>query len=721
MKRKLDKFILPYLIILGTALIVLIVYVGFGTDLQQFILEDQLNNAVDFTDGWEDDSGEPVDIISLNAYQYGDSISLHKNLPDPIPERAALCMVSINANMEVLVGSKEVYRFESKENLTGVGCGITYHSVGLSEADAGKPVTIVLSSVFSDHTGGRFTRLLLSEPIAFEQIIVRETIAPALFSILVMFFGILMLIIHFLIPRKHAIPYHLASLGNGLILVGLWCLIDSDLPQLLTGCVYACRVLDYTLLHLAVFPLTLFIISLTQKKRSVYVQLAFWWPTLCLSSMVFIRYVFGIDMHELSAIMYSSYGGTLLLMLIILIDNGHYCRKNKILSNLSLFYIGAGCFMFAAVLDIILNLFFGGREMSGGYGHCLRYGLIAFLLAMVWQVLRWWTDDRTLIERDRLINKVLQHAMSAQNADTKINAVLENMCTQLHADRAYIFEDQLDGTFANTYEWCAPGIHPEIANLQEVPYDGVIEVWYGEYKKSHLIVIEDLEKYRPVSEKMYQLLKSQGIRSIVTGPLVIDGKYVGFYGVDNPPVSIIEDVSEVTKLLSYVLAQIVSQRDEQNMLLRNSYSDEMTGVRNRRALDEFEANERDHEKPFGYIMCDINGLKATNDTFGHDMGDSLIIDVADALTIVFGAQNVYRMGGDEFVVYDYADNESVFYNEVEQLRKYVERKNRSVSIGAVYCKNGAADLSPVKQQAEAQMYAEKNEYYNGHNDRRSGR
>ena len=77
------------------------------------------------------------------------------------------------------------------------------------------------------------------------------------------------------------------------------------------------------------------------------------------------------------------------------------------------------------------------------------------------------------------------------------------------------------------------------------------------------------------------------------------------------------------------------------------------------------------------------------------------------------------MGGDEFIVYDFADNESVFLSEVAQLRKYIDKKGRSVSIGYVYCPGGITDIKSVKTQAEDQMYAEKRAFYNGHHDRRS--
>ena len=718
MSVKRNKFTVPYLTVIGTALIALFCFVILKTDLNLFLRDKYPGSFIDFSKDWSDGSGVIEDMSVYGASTYGMETEVSKVLPDELDDQMALCMISVNAKLDVSVDGTGVYHFDSAENLSGRGCGVTYHTVALHKDYAGKTISVKLAPVFTDPTGGRIGTLLLCTPGTFGHYVVRKTLLPAIFSVLIVFFGILMLIIQFLIPKKHPIPYHLASLGTALILIGIWCLIDSELPQYLTGCYYACRALDYTILHLACFPLLLFIISLTQKKRPVYIHLSFWWPVACLCALLTGRFLFGIDMHLMSYIVYIAYFGVLLLALVILIDNESYCQKTRTPSNLFHFYLGSGFLMAAAVLDIANNLRNPAKRMDGGYGQFLRIGLVIFLFGMVWQVLRWWTNDRVSIERDRVINRILQYAMSAQNADIKLNAVLEFMCRELHADRAYIFEDQLDGTFANTYEWCRAGVHPEIGNLQEVPYEGVIEVWYDEYKKNNHIIIEDLEKYRSVSEKMYQVLKPQGINTLVTGPLVVDGKYVGFYGVDNPPVALLDEVSEVLGLLSYVFAQMVSQRDEQNILLANTYSDEMTGVQNRRSLDEFEQENWDPHKPFGYIMCDINGLKRTNDTLGHDEGDEMIVDVANALATVFGVKNVYRMGGDEFVVYDFADSESVFLEEVDQLRDYIRKKSRSVSIGCVYCREGTSNIKDVKQKAETKMYLETQDYYNGQNDRR---
>ena len=56
-------------------------------------------------------------------------------------------------------------------------------------------------------------------------------------------------------------------------------------------------------------------------------------------------------------------------------------------------------------------------------------------------------------------------------------------------------------------------------------------------------MIYDMEEYRNTSDALHHLLKPQGIQTLVTGPIKINEKYIGFYGVDNPPIEYMDNIS----------------------------------------------------------------------------------------------------------------------------------------------------------------------------------
>ena len=94
---------------------------------------------------------------------------------------------------------------------------------------------------------------------------------------------------------------------------------------------------------------------------------------------------------------------------------------------------------------------------------------------------------------------------------------------------------------------------------------------------------------------------------------------------------------------------------ERDAMRRYALRDPLTGLANRRALDErlgYEiARHTRHGESFAVLALDLDGFKLVNDRFGHDAGDEVLRDAAAALVEVVRAQDtVVRLGGDEFCV-----------------------------------------------------------------------
>ena len=118
----------------------------------------------------------------------------------------------------------------------------------------------------------------------------------------------------------------------------------------------------------------------------------------------------------------------------------------------------------------------------------------------------------------------------------------------------------------------------------------------------------------------------------------------------------------------------ISQQQAQKMtVLANR--DSLTGVQSKTAYDSFvaflnEQIEKGEVTPFGLVMIDLNYLKTTNDSYGHDAGDEALIKLAHTICLVFMHSPVYRVGGDEFIVV--LRNED-FINHKELVEEFKER------------------------------------------------
>lgn len=151
-----------------------------------------------------------------------------------------------------------------------------------------------------------------------------------------------------------------------------------------------------------------------------------------------------------------------------------------------------------------------------------------------------------------------------------------------------------------------------------------------------------------------------------------------------------------------------------------AYRDALTGVKNKTAYQESVARLEDVSrtgKPeFAMLVFDINNLKVTNDTFGHDFGDMLIMDACKLICKVFKRSPVYRIGGDEFVVilensdYDHYDELlERFQQALDDYNKYA-RPDAVISIArgiAVYDESVDLSAADVFKRADDAMYQNK--------------
>ncbi|MCF7936365.1 MAG: PAS domain S-box protein [Synergistales bacterium] len=111
-----------------------------------------------------------------------------------------------------------------------------------------------------------------------------------------------------------------------------------------------------------------------------------------------------------------------------------------------------------------------------------------------------------------------------------INDSLEEIARFVDAHRAYIFDYDFEhGTTSNTYEWCAPEAEPQIDRLQEVSLEGIPE-WVDRHRAGEAMIVPDVQELP--KGRLRELLEPQGIRSLVTVPMMQGEHCVGFVGLD---------------------------------------------------------------------------------------------------------------------------------------------------------------------------------------------
>ncbi len=190
-------------------------------------------------------------------------------------------------------------------------------------------------------------------------------------------------------------------------------------------------------------------------------------------------------------------------------------------------------------------------------------------------------DMKSVQNLETVINEGLRVALQEETPDRTLEVLLEHLGKALNGERTYIFEQNESGCDDNTYEWVADGVEPEKDNLQNVPPE-VCAAWYQNFSIGGHIVIEDLEDIRETDPLQYENLKNQNIHSLVVVPLYNGEKIIGFYGVDNPPVKLLEYASNMLQTAAYFIVSSLKQRNlfrELQRQARQSLEDILEGAR----------------------------------------------------------------------------------------------------------------------------------------------
>ncbi len=181
------------------------------------------------------------------------------------------------------------------------------------------------------------------------------------------------------------------------------------------------------------------------------------------------------------------------------------------------------------------------------------------------------SDMRNIQNLETVINEGLHIALQKENPDQSLEVLLEHLGKALNGERTYIFEQNESGCDDNTYEWVADGIEPEKENLQNVLPE-VCASWYRNFSIGKHIVIECLEEIQETDPLQYENLKRQGIHSLVVVPLHDGERCIGFYGVDNPPVKLLEYASNMLQTAAYFIVSSLKRRNLFRKLQKRSYN-----------------------------------------------------------------------------------------------------------------------------------------------------
>lgn len=256
-----------------------------------------------------------------------------------------------------------------------------------------------------------------------------------------------------------------------------------------------------------------------------------------------------------------------------------------------------------------------------------------------------------------------------------------------------------------------------------LPYlsDDVVFSWEEMLKNHDDVIIKDefdlmeLEKINPDWAKS---LRAAKVRNVILVPLSQGKKMFGVLFITNFNEEKIVDLKEFVELTAFFLSSEIANNELMEKLEFLSNVDTLTGVKNRNSMNariDWHINGNSLVRsPFGIIFTDLNGLKQCNDTGGHAAGDKRLKEAAAMLRKHFDDYEIYRSGGDEFVIIIPNCKKEDFDKKVTDLRSETGYgKPVCFAIGAEWG-GDSNDIRRCMRIADEAMYADKTEFYRQH-------
>ena len=189
-------------------------------------------------------------------------------------------------------------------------------------------------------------------------------------------------------------------------------------------------------------------------------------------------------------------------------------------------------------------------------------------------------------------------------------------------------------------------------------------------------------------------------------------------------------VSIISRMATFIKVTTEELEEANKKLSELAITDALTGVGNKAAYFSRSGRlEEDLERGyarFSVAVFDLNGLKAINDHFGHQCGDIAIQNAADLLKEVYGTENVYRIGGDEFIaILDDPKEMELSMSAVDDAFARTNRVEKEYKMPLTISK-GISSFQPgvdtsfreVLRRADDAMYKDKEDFYSRHEELR---
>ncbi len=320
-------------------------------------------------------------------------------------------------------------------------------------------------------------------------------------------------------------------------------------------------------------------------------------------------------------------------------------------------------------------------------------------------------------------NAVLKSCIKLRGTEdflTSINEVASDIRAICDASRCTILsideDNEICSIIGNSH---LPGFHPFLTNeAARREFYRLMLTWEDTLAGSSCLIAKNKQDMLVIKERnpeWYKSLTDHNVDNLVIFPLKYSGKLLGYIWATNFDVKNAVKIKEVLELTTFFIGSEMANYQLVKRLEILSTIDILTGTFNRNAMndrvEQLRTAESGSTKTLGIVYADLNGLKMVNDSNGHIEGDRFLKKAVAKLREIFVDDEIYRAGGDEFMVLVLNNTKEEFDAKILEIRE--AQKKINFAIGICFQEAGI-DIRKAISKADEAMYKNKNEYYLGH-------
>lgn len=314
-----------------------------------------------------------------------------------------------------------------------------------------------------------------------------------------------------------------------------------------------------------------------------------------------------------------------------------------------------------------------------------------------------------MVRAEEMIITCIKKLHSSSEVFQKLDEIFKMAGEFFRAECTWLFTSN-ERTVCNSNLWIQPGIKMW-SDLMEAEYVPSVENWDEIFDGQSYLAVADAGECAEKRPELYKVLKEEKLKNCILVALHLPEGCTGCIGMNNfPPEEMDMNIPLLCTLADFISSRLTLYK-EQKRLEQLSYMDELTGAMNRNAfVRDQKKYEAESPGPCGVICLDINNMKGMNEKHGHEYGDQILTDVARKVMSCFGSQEVYRIGGDEFVVLS-PSSEEEFAGKCRCLSDKINKEtNYKISVG--YQWSGQTDdLTAILERADEMRDEDKKHYY----------